>query len=674
MKTVSVVIGFKDWGLDRLRVSLGSLVPQVHKVGGEVIVVDYGSKDAESVRSLVQASGATVKRIDNGDPWSRSRALNAGFSESTGEILISTDADMIFTPDAIQGILSRFTEPDSKLCILQCKDLPQHMDAAYFAESNEIDFEECEEQSLFRPRYGMGGMIACKREAFLTARGFDERMHTYGGEDIDFAQRLRSLGYRFDWIDDPKIAIYHIWHPSSRRANEETVAGSIAIERNSNILSNDRSVVRNLRQWRYKPADARPAVSIVISTKDRLSYLKEAISSVFNQTIQDFELIVIDDGSSDGTWAFLQSIPDLRLKTQRTEGIGLAGARNIGTSLCSADWIMVHDDDDLMLPTRIEDHLTALTGDLDGTYGGWIDFEDRPGGKYEVFPGRKFSEDAIRFGGRVYLHPTLMLRKSLMEATPYDETFRSGSDLNMALRMLRNGMTLSHTGKIAILRRLHDKQVTHADSAYQKASWATSKQFGHPSASLPQTKFKRESSDKNSPTVEVANLAPSVLLAKYGPDSFAQRLVFIHPMSIEKPTPDDAEFQQLFTLKRESQAGCFKWGVLSGNSWAEILEWQSCGAKLSFYTSLEAEEDYVLKQGLWGALEAIFAPRGPADYLVKIETFPDEDADYPPLFLKSGSSAESWVNLYEISPDMAGIAHDLIGNNDFIFSIGSADL
>lgn len=667
MNTVSVVIGFKNWGLERLSISLASLVPQVEKAEGEVIVVDYGSDEPEAVETVVRSVGARTVRVENGNPWSRSRALNAGFAASTGRILISTDADMIFTPNAISGILNRFNATTSRVSILQCKDLPEYMDAEYFAGLDSIDFDQCEAESLFRPRYGMGGMIACTREAYLRARGFDERMHTYGGEDIDFAQRLRKLGYRFDWISDPEIAIYHIWHPSSRAASESYLEGSNAVRRNSEILVSDHSPIRNLTRWTHKPSDARPLVSVVISTKDRVHYLKEALASVLIQTVQDFQLVVIDDGSSDGTWEFLSSIRDPRITIHRTDGIGLAAARNIGTSLATADWIIIHDDDDIMLPTRVEDHFTALSEDVDGTYGGWVDFEDKPGGGFEVFPGREFSEDAIRFGGQVYLHPTLMLRRALMQSTPYDETFRSGSDLNMALRMLRNGMKLKHTGKLAILRRLHEKQVTHADSGYQRASWATSKQFGHPSVSLPQSKFKRKGADSKSPRVAVSNNTPKTLLSLYGPSARSSRKVFAYRTHTTNAMPHEHQLSGEYAVLSQDGRAHHSWGVLEDSSWSSIFDLSEAGYDIELFDNASANTDWMVRKGLYRAVET--AVGKPGMYLVKVQNTVDDAADSPALELVTPRGERSWINIYNVEPEFGPMVYDLVGDQDFLLTI-----
>lgn len=521
MLDVSVIIGFKDWGLDRLNITLSQLVPQTKAENGEVIVVDYGSANPKEIVEVVEANGARVVRVDTTGPWSRARALNAGTQDATGKVIITTDADMLFSPNAIKGIITRLQKDPHRASILQCKDLPEKMGSEYFAEG-EIDWYECEANAVFRPRYGMGGMIACTREAFLHIRGFDERMHTYGGEDMDFAERLRRSGHRFDWIVDPEVSIYHIWHPSSRAASEKEEEGAEAIARNASILQRDKSVVRNLVNWQYRPNDAKPAATVVIVTHNRLAFLKESIASVYLQTVQDFQLIVVDDGSEDGTADYLASINESRFTYLRQEKAGIAAARNLAAEYVQADWVVIHDDDDIMLPDRIESHFASLSAGVDGTYGGWVDFDDFQGGNYTVNTGRDFTPEGPRFTGGIFVHGTLMLRANLLALIPYDETFRSGSDYNLALRLIRSGLNLKHFGGIAILRRLHPKQVTHSDSSYQRASWSISKQFAHPGASAAQINFKKRHTDQAPKSGVLNGKTAESLLEAYGPDSWAE--------------------------------------------------------------------------------------------------------------------------------------------------------
>jgi len=516
MRRFSVVIGFKDWGLERLALTLSWLVPQSEAAGGEVIVSDYGSQGATRVEQVSRDLGARYVYTQTDGVWSRSRALNAGFSISTGRILIATDADMLFAPGSMDRIAQFLERSTGCFAVLQCRDLPQRLDTAALSQG-EVDWEELERVSRFRPRYGMGGMIAFPRDEFLHLRGFDERMEVYGGEDMDFAQRLQRAGLALVWLDDPRIRMYHVWHPSSRQATESNESARASVNANSDIYLHDKSFIRNLSTWTHRPLDAEPVAAVVISTRNRARFLADAVYSALSQTVRDIEVIVVDDGSDDDTALVLGSIDDPRLRVLRQEGMGIAAARNLAASVTTARYTVIFDDDDIMLPDRVERHLRALEGGDDGTYGGWIDFQDGDLSDFVVHPGRPFSHDVPLVLGHVFVHATLMIRTHLLRTVGYDTTFRSGSDFNLVMKLVRTGVRLRHYGGIAILRRLHHKQVTHSDSDFQRSSWATTRGLSLLSVSKPQFDFLVRREDRGFADVDVTAEAAKRLLDAYGP-------------------------------------------------------------------------------------------------------------------------------------------------------------
>lgn len=107
-----------------------------------------------------------------------------------------------------------------------------------------------------------------------------------------------------------------------------------------------------------------PTVSVVIPTYNRADLLEEALSSVLQQTYQDFEVIIVDDGSTDDTRervAALQSDPRMRYVYQ--ENHGLAGARNTGIRASRGDYIALLDDDDIWLPDKLEKQMSLMAVD-----------------------------------------------------------------------------------------------------------------------------------------------------------------------------------------------------------------------------------------------------------------------------------------------------------------------
>ena len=102
---VSVVIGFRDWGIQRLRLAVTSIQNSFNGIEGEVVLSDYGSSSRQETEQLAAELGISYVYTPRIGPWSRSRALNAGFAIATGDFLVSTDADMVFSlPDRLKKL------------------------------------------------------------------------------------------------------------------------------------------------------------------------------------------------------------------------------------------------------------------------------------------------------------------------------------------------------------------------------------------------------------------------------------------------------------------------------------------------------------------------------------------------------------------------------------------
>ncbi len=104
-----------------------------------------------------------------------------------------------------------------------------------------------------------------------------------------------------------------------------------------------------------------PAVSVILPSFNRLRLLKEAVASVFNQTLTDWELVVADDGSSDETRAYLACLADARVKILWLTHSGNPSAvRNAALAAASGHYVAFIDSDDAWLPTKLETQLAAM--------------------------------------------------------------------------------------------------------------------------------------------------------------------------------------------------------------------------------------------------------------------------------------------------------------------------
>lgn len=107
-----------------------------------------------------------------------------------------------------------------------------------------------------------------------------------------------------------------------------------------------------------------PLVSVVIPTRNRRPLLEEAIESVCQQTYTNWELVVVDDCSGDGTWRYMSAIHDARIRPIRLERHSeRSAARNRGLAEARGDYVLFLDDDDRLRPRALEILAEALCAD-----------------------------------------------------------------------------------------------------------------------------------------------------------------------------------------------------------------------------------------------------------------------------------------------------------------------
>lgn len=99
---------------------------------------------------------------------------------------------------------------------------------------------------------------------------------------------------------------------------------------------------------RTATVDDTPRISVVLATRDRCALLARAIDSVRASLWPHWELVVVDDGSADGTADLLHAVADERIVVVRTDGIGAAAARNLGLDRATGEWVTFLDDDNVM--------------------------------------------------------------------------------------------------------------------------------------------------------------------------------------------------------------------------------------------------------------------------------------------------------------------------------------
>jgi glycosyltransferase involved in cell wall biosynthesis len=183
-----------------------------------------------------------------------------------------------------------------------------------------------------------------------------------------------------------------------------------------------------------------PKVSVVIPVLNRPVAIRRAIESVLAQTLQDFEVIVVDDGSTDGTVAAVQSFADRRIRLIRHDRRrGGSAARNTGIRASSAPYVAFLDSDDEWLPTKLERQLEVFERsdeDLALVYTGaeWV----YPNGTVQTVIGRRYADLALQLLTVNVVGETSvgMVRRTALDMTGgFDETLPSCQDMDLWLRL-----------------------------------------------------------------------------------------------------------------------------------------------------------------------------------------------------------------------------------------------
>lgn len=187
-----------------------------------------------------------------------------------------------------------------------------------------------------------------------------------------------------------------------------------------------------------------PFFSIVIPTYNRASSIAHTLQGCFKQTFDNFEIIVVDDGSTDNTVDVLKEIQDPRLKTVEQKNAGPAAARNTGVDNANGKHIAFLDSDDIWYPDFLLEAHNELKNDSNLFLYGQI-IMDRGVGRYWVKPERALESDEAlydflyREGGFIQTS-TMVVPKALTEKVKWDESLMFGDNDQYAIDCWRTGI------------------------------------------------------------------------------------------------------------------------------------------------------------------------------------------------------------------------------------------
>jgi glycosyltransferase involved in cell wall biosynthesis len=206
-------------------------------------------------------------------------------------------------------------------------------------------------------------------------------------------------------------------------------------------------------------AASAPLVSVLMPVFNARRYLARSVQSMLDQTERDFELIVVDDGSTDDTAAIVAAYGD-RVRYVRQENGGDASARNRGIALASGALIAFQDYDDLWRPRKIEQQLAR--------------FAARPELEacsvfLQNFWVSELQHEAVRFADHALSRPfpghgappAMMVRKTLFDRVGlFNTSLRIGSDTDWFIRATEQSAVMDVVDEVLVDRRLHSRNIS----------------------------------------------------------------------------------------------------------------------------------------------------------------------------------------------------------------------
>lgn len=211
-------------------------------------------------------------------------------------------------------------------------------------------------------------------------------------------------------------------------------------------------------------------VSVVIPAYNRARLLPEAVNSVLAQTYQDFELIVIDDGSTDNTQEVARSFPP-RVQYFRQANAGLSAVRNRGVELATGEYIVFLDSDDALLEQALEKGVAFLDQhpEVAFCHGQVYTIDEhsrplrlrRPRGPKRTFvrDGREEIAHLILFRNIIGPSATIIRRSCLEDVGPFNTALTSFEDWDMWVRLAKR-YAVGHLAVPLALYRVHSQSIT----------------------------------------------------------------------------------------------------------------------------------------------------------------------------------------------------------------------
>ena len=432
----------------------------------EIVVVDDGSTDDTEQVLVPYANTIRYVKIDHsGLP---ATARNVGIAEARGELVAFLDSDDLWSKDKLAQQVPVFDDPAVTLSYGQAEKIYGNdptprgsvVEPAKLSRGRAF-------RSLLQENVISTLTTAVRRSALIQVGGFDESPGLRGVEDYELWLRLTAT-FPKGIVSIPTIlALYRVHDDglgstSSLDAINRLVAVYDSVWRCDVLTTEQRSalevqLVQMHENWsRQQTRDGNvPAISVVMSLYRDQAFAGEAVQSILDQTFRDFELVVVDDGSDDGSYEAVAAFTDRRIRTVRRMNHGLVDALNTGIRLARAPLIARQDADDVSLPNRLEQEFAWMSANpkcsLVGTFFRYVDAQTLEPTGVTIASVTKHLDIArnLYFDNPIGHGTALIRRQAIANVGGYSDRWGPNEDYDLWRRIVAAG------GEVALLPTVH---------------------------------------------------------------------------------------------------------------------------------------------------------------------------------------------------------------------------
>lgn len=421
-----------------------------------------------------------IYMFDDDPIFYKTKYMNYLLEEAKTDIVGIWDSDVIVFPsqivDAVHSIKEGITmcfPYDGDFVFCDKRESEEIRQTGF----NSIVQSRDETTKSIGKRPSVGGAFLVNKYKYMKLGAENETFYGWGAEDVERFKRMEILQEPISRI---RGSLYHLYHPRGINSGfDRSKRDLICLKELIRICKMDREQLLayiNSEEWNSKLSvknkiikqyDVPPLVSVIMPVYNNEEYVATAIKSVLRQSYENFEFIIINDGSTDSSVREIMAFDDKRiLLIDHVDNKGNYQRRNEGIRICKGKYIAVMDSDDEALPFRLEtqvayleEHQSVLTVGSQFDFGG-MGISNKPLA-YELIKVKLIENN-------MFLHPSLLIRKDIFNIIGgYDENIYYSADYDLVCRIALHG-EIVNMPDILMKYRVHESQISIMKKADQR--------------------------------------------------------------------------------------------------------------------------------------------------------------------------------------------------------------